>query len=86
MPNSNGFTKTEQSMLKVFSDGMRHSREEVHGCLNDELQPLSGIRAHICNMRKKLIPMGENIVCELYGGLIYYRHVRLLSSPYDGKR
>lgn len=78
------FTPTEQRILKLLSDGQRHKRKEIHACLFDELSELKTIRYHICMMRKVLRPKGEDIICEMYMGGLYYRHVRLLASAYDG--
>ena len=78
------FTPTQSRILRVLSDGRRHSRKEIHGCLVDELGELSNIQAHLSNIRKKLRPIGEDIICEFYQRTIYYRHVRLLASSNDG--
>lgn len=80
------FTPTERKILAVLADGMRHPRRELHDCLYDETGPLSNIRAHITQLRKTLRPRGEDIVCELFSGGIYYRHVRILAPANDGKR
>lgn len=74
------FTPTEQRMLKILSDGFPHHKSELQACLYDEE---STIRQHIYNIRAKLRPRGEDIVCELRLHGIHYRHVRLLASPYD---
>ena len=75
----NGFTPTENAMLRVLRDGMPHSREELHACLPDPLNELNRIQIHISNIRRKLRPIRENIVCELCEGKPHYRHIRLLS-------
>lgn len=80
------FTPTERRMLAVLSDGMMHSREELHACLPDDLDPLSAIRNHVSNLRKKLLPKGQDIVCQLHLAKTHYRHVRLLVNPYDGRK
>ena len=79
------FTPTQQKIVDLLSDGLPHTRKEVHACLWDELSPLSNIKAHITAIRKKIRPLGQDIICE-YNGKIHYRHVRLLASAYDGKR
>ena len=79
------FTPTQTKMLKVLDDGCRHTREELHGCLVDELGALSNIKTHISMIRKKLRPMGQDIICELNERTIHYRHVRLLANPYNGR-
>jgi hypothetical protein len=82
---TNGYTPTQQAMLDVLSDGQAHTRQELHACLPDELGPLSNINSHLCNTRKHLRPIGQDIVCELVNRRICYRHVRLLASTYTGK-
>ena len=78
------FTPTEQRFLDLLSDGQPHGREELRGLLNDSLCDLSRIQIHVSRLRAKLRPLGQDIVCELGGG-IHYRHVRLLANPYDGR-
>ena len=83
---NNGYTPTQRAMLTVLADGLDHTRQELHACLPDSLGPLTNIKAHLCNLRKHLRPMGQDIVCVLVNRRICYRHVRLLASAYDGKR
>jgi len=77
-----GFTPTEQRMLAVLSDGMLHTRDELHACLNDEHGPVSNIRPHVHSLKTKLQPKGEDVICQYYRGGYYYRHVRILKSAY----
>jgi hypothetical protein len=72
------YTPTQVRMLRLFSDGMPHTKEDLHGCLPDELSAVEAIRFHICLLREKLRPIGQDIVCELDHGKTYYRHVRML--------
>jgi hypothetical protein len=85
MSGVNGFTPTERRMLELLKDGKPHRREELHSCLQDDLADLSAIQPHISNIRKRIRNLGEEIVCEFYQRSLHYRHVRLLSSPYDGR-
>jgi hypothetical protein len=94
MPDTNGssFTPTQRRMLAVLSDGMAHSREELHACLMDELGPVENIHFHISLMRTKLRRAGMDIVSETRtlrtaSGKTqntYYRQVRNLPNPNDG--
>jgi len=84
--SGNGHTPTQGTMLRVLSDGFPHTREELHRCLPDELGPLSNIRAHLTSIRKRIRPLGQDVICELVNRRICYRHVRLLASATDGKR
>lgn len=80
------FTGVRKKMVELLSDGLPHTRQELHACLSDELGPLSNIRAHLSIMRKKLRTIGEDILCEFVGRKLHYRLVRLLPSPNNGKR
>ena len=74
------FTQTEAAMMDVLSDGNRHTKEELHGCLPDELGSTNNIKVHISNMRKKLQPSGRDIVCisRGYRRSVLYQLVQLL--------
>lgn len=61
------FTPTERRILVLLGDGLPHTKEEIHGCLNDELQPLTSIHVHIMAIRAKL-PVDTEIICQLVGG------------------
>lgn len=79
----NGYTPTQKRILQVLSDGQPHSRYELKDCLNDELVEMRVLAVHLSKLRKAL-PTGETIVCELFKRGIHYRHVRLITNPYDG--
>lgn len=83
--HTDGLTVKER-MLRLLSDGLPHTRQELHSCLNDDLGALSNIRAHISSIRQTLRRRGEDIVCELVTRRICYRHIRLLASAYDGRK
>lgn len=83
-PPNNGFTATEQRIIDLLSDGMPHTKEEIHGRLWDEMAEVRAITFHISNIRAKLRPRGQDIICEFNRRRIYYRHIRLLASSYDG--
>lgn len=76
-------TPIEQKMFKLLSDGMFHTRTEVHSCLYDELGKLSNIKHHISTLRKKL-PLGYLIVC-VNRGKLGYQMVRSISSANTGR-
>lgn len=86
MTEGNGFTPVQRKMMDILRDGLPHTREELHGCLYDEMGPVSNIRHHLTGIRKILRPRGEDVITELVNRNTYHRWVRLLSSPYDGKR
>lgn len=74
------FTPTERRILKVLSDGQPHTRAELMKCLWDELASPAAMRQHIINIRPKIAPLGQTIVCEMGKSyVIYYRHVTILT-------
>lgn len=78
------FTPTEQRFIDLLSDGLSHTKSEMMQCLWDEHneRPLVAMQMHVSRIRKKLRPKGEDLVCEVSGYRIFYRHVRMLSNPY----
>ena len=79
--NAAGYTETEQKMLAILSDGFRHRPHQLFDCLWDEEGRLENIQMHISNIRNRLRPQGQDIVCELANGVTWYRWVRLIGSP-----
>lgn len=74
------YTPTETKILGALSDGKRHTAKELVAYLYDDMGSPSNVRRHILNIRKKLKPVGQHIVCEYDKGRYYYRQVRLLGS------
>ena len=68
----------QEDMLKVLSDGLPHSREELHRCCLPS--GLKSVRDNMSRIRARLRPIGQDIICELVHRKICYRHVRLLCS------
>lgn len=79
----NGFTKTQQAMVDILSDGMPHTREELHACCGPS--SMSTIRFHLTYIRKKL-PPGEDILLRILNRRRYYQWVRLLASAVNGRK
>lgn len=77
-------TPTQKKMLQLLSDGMPHSRAEVHACLPDELGARTNIYPHLSGIRRQLKEIGEAILVEFIRGRLHFRHVRLLASAYNG--
>lgn len=75
MPN---FTATEKKILEVLSDGMSHSKDEIRAVLPDDMAMNGTISVHIFHIRKKLQPIGQDIICEFVRRRGFYRHVVLL--------
>lgn len=78
MSEGNGFTPTERAMLEIFSDGERHPLQELKGCCGP-CSPIT-VKTHLSNIRRKLRPRGEDIVCVFNRGY-FYQHVRMLYAP-----
>lgn len=82
------FTRTEQRIVNALSDGMRHTARSLQPLLPDtgKLCERDGkarhrtLHVHITNIRKKLRPSGQDILCEYYNRRTYYRHVRLIGK------
>lgn len=73
------FTPTQQRILDVLSDGLPHTPEELHGCLDDELGDIENIRPHLTAIRKQIRPFGADILCVIHNRTAHYQHVRLLA-------
>lgn len=80
------FTPTQQRLIDVLADGMAHSRFELRDAIDGEYTALGTVQFHLSIIRRKLRPIGQDIICELVNRRICYRHIRLLASAYDGKR
>ncbi len=73
------YTPTQQRILDLLSDGLAHSKRELFALLDDELAGRTAIRKHICLLRK-LLPLGQTILCVYEKRQIMYRMVRFLSN------
>jgi hypothetical protein len=76
------FTETEQKIVNILIDGRSHHREELRACIDGEFTALVTMQNHLKNMRKKLRPKGQDIICEFVNRQLHYRWVRLLANPY----
>lgn len=75
---------TQQRMLKLFSDGLCHSKEELRTCLFDEQGDLHNVHWHLHHLRKYLEPKGQTISCIYRNRRIYYCHtVKLTPAHLD---
>ncbi|MCK9569344.1 hypothetical protein M0R72_10440 [Candidatus Pacearchaeota archaeon] len=79
------FTPTQIVLLRILNDGLPHLRNELTCALMtpDDTSRVN-LNNHISDIRKKLRPMGHDIICELWNRRIAYRHVRLLASATNG--
>jgi DNA-binding winged helix-turn-helix (wHTH) protein len=74
------FTPTQIKLLSLLADGKGHTRQEIHALLYDRLDPVSNIRPHLCHLRRQLRSAGQDIRCELLGGVVSYRLVRVAET------
>jgi DNA-binding response OmpR family regulator len=72
-------TPTEMRILRVLSDGKKHTRAELLPCLWDEQSTPNAFNKAIHYLRKKLNQSRQDIACEKSGFKAFtYRHVILL--------
>ena len=71
-------TPTENRIWKLLSDNKAHTREEIHGCLWDEMSNLATIQYHISNLRGKVKRIDWEIILELRGFQKLYRRIPIL--------
>jgi DNA-binding SARP family transcriptional activator len=71
-------TVTEQKIYDVLSDWYPHSVDELTTCLWDDMNdgPGSALRFHMSNLRKKIGPLGQDVVHRGVNGKSTYRLVR----------
>jgi hypothetical protein len=80
------FTPTEKRILRAMSDGMPHKSKELLSCLpDDELGTVQNLRNHFSRIRKKLRPLGEDILCVIHNRTVHYRYVRLLPTTRESE-
>jgi predicted Zn-ribbon and HTH transcriptional regulator len=74
------FTTTQKKIIEVLSDGLPHTKEELHTCLYADDGDLDNIKPHLTALRKILRRKGEDIVCIWKGKFERgYMHVRLIA-------
>lgn len=84
--NRNGdapnYTPLEQQIMKLLGDGLPHKPEELMQFF-DPLAERQSMYNVVCSLRKKLKPLGEDIVAQKIGWGVVYRRVRLLIVSTD---
>ena len=76
------FTPTERRIFQLLADGKPHTYAEIKGVLGDLFMENGAIRAHIKNMRRKLMDEGQGILFESWEKTSSYRLVRRIASSY----
>lgn len=74
------FTATEQRIMDLLADGKRHTRDELFSCLEDEMQKKDNVNVHLTYIRRKIRPVGHDIISISQQGTTYYQHVTLVST------
>lgn len=60
----NDLKPTELAICHVLSDGQCHEFEELHQrCISDDMATIKNLQVHVCNLRKKFLPIGMDILC-----------------------
>lgn len=78
--DNHSFTPTQQRLLAVLADGRPHQKGELLAML-DSLVGENTLSVHLCAMRKKLRPIGQDIICQYMERHYYFRQIRLLAHP-----
>lgn len=79
---SKEFTRMEQTIVDLFSDGAPHPPAELLEIVKPS--SMNAVHAHLISIRKKL-PAGETILCRVMNRRFVYQWVRLLPSANDGR-
>lgn len=80
------YSPTQQAIITLLADGKSHHRCAIRDCVGDCYTSWAAVAMHLMALRKKLRPMGQDIICELRNATIYYRQVRMLHTANDGRR
>lgn len=72
------WTPIQQRLLALLSDGMYHHQSELLEQI-DSMADSNMLNQHLFKLREKLRPMGEVIITEKLGGVVRYRHCRVIS-------
>lgn len=77
-------TQIEWNILEVLKDGDGHERGELLACIGDDQVDLSTLNTHLANIRRKIEPFGETIVCQVKGKFLWlHRWMKKLSYSSD---
>ena len=81
MSASNGWTPTQKRMVELLNDGEQHHMNELKRCLFDNAQgSAANVNCHLTAIRKKLRPIGRDVLCQFIEGESWFRQVRLLAN------
>jgi hypothetical protein len=74
------FSPIEKRMMQVFRDGRPHTIYELHRCIQDEYGRIDNVKMHVTRLRKKIQPLGHDILCVWYKMMFRYQQVILLEN------
>jgi len=77
-------TRSQQIIYDILSDGRAHPRQDMIEAMPDELFCGHTLTVHMSNLRSKLRPIGQDVVCTRVGNASSYSLVRTLSNPNRG--
>jgi DNA-binding response OmpR family regulator len=78
------FTPIESRILELLQDGHPHRVQELKCVAGDNQMEDKTIYVHVCNMRKKLRILGQDISTESALEFCQYRLIRLTASHSRG--
>lgn len=73
-------THVQYRILRLLGDGMDHTINELHECLDDDLGPLRNVYAHVSTLRRIIRPRGLDIISGRKRRGAIYRMVRLVGG------
>lgn len=77
-------TAVEWAIMELLKDGDGHERGELLACIDEGQVDLPTLNTHLANIRRKLEPLGETIVCQAKGKfLLLHRWMKKLSYTSD---
>lgn len=74
------FTQTEQRILLATANGEGHRVEVLLACFEDDTADKKNLGNVLYSLRKKLRPMGQDLIVQSFGRKVMYRRIRHLHS------
>jgi len=74
------FTDTESRLWEILKDGEPHTLDELKKAV-DEYCSTNNLRTHLSNMRKRLEPIGLNVIWQYKSRRPFIRLMRRVSNP-----
>lgn len=71
-------TATERRLYDLFSDGEPHTKDELLGCMSDNLTGTATMQVHLTNLRPKIRDRGLGILTQFIRGKVHYRMVQFI--------